>query len=172
MSARKEGGLAEVRAYPLSDSDIKRVLGRGMRILTNRDLPTFDTIDQIFDRKGQCMLLYTPDDPTSGHWTCLWRNAEGIHYFDSYGEKPDIPEDLGDQPATLTALLKASGQPVFYSTHPYQKERSDVATCGRWCIARLLYRDRTPEQFLAIIRKFKGEGDDLVSALIYMFIKK
>jgi hypothetical protein len=169
---RKDGGLAEVRAYPLSDSDIKRVLGRDMRIITNRDLDHFNHVDQLFDRKGRCMMLYTPDDPNSGHWVCLWKDNEGIHYFDSYGEKPDIPEDLGGQDAVLTPLLESSGLPVFYSTHKYQKEQSDVATCGRWCIARLLYRDRTPDEFYDIIRKFKGQGDDFVSALIYSFIKK
>ena len=170
-SPPKTGGLAAVRAHPLSDDDIRKVLGP-VTIITNRDLRGHRDIDEVLDRQGRLMLLYTPEDPTSGHWVCLWKSADGdINYFDSYGEPPDLPEDLGDQPPTLTEILKQSGRPVFYNRHQYQHPGGDVATCGRWCIARLLYRDRTPEQFHAIVRKFKGEGDDFVSALIYSFIK-
>jgi hypothetical protein len=168
----KKGGLAEVRAHPLSDGDIRKVLGP-IRIMTNRDLNGHKHIDEILDRQGRLMLLYTPEDPNSGHWVCLWKTSDGsVNFFDSYGERPDLPEDLGPEPPVLTDILKQSQMPVFYNTHQYQHPGGDVATCGRWCIARLLYRDRTPEQFHAIVKSFKGEGDDLVSALIYMFIKK
>ena len=166
-----DGGLSEVRAHPMTDGEIRKILGNDIKIITSRELVNIRKVDDLFDKQGRCVLLYTPHDPTSGHWVCLMHKGDCIHYFDSYGDKADIPEDLGDVPPYLTEILKQSGLPVYYNTHQYQKEREDFATCGRWCVARLLYKDKTPEQFHAIVKKFKGQPDDFVSGLIYSFIK-
>jgi hypothetical protein len=118
------------------------------------------------------MLLYTPNSPTEGHWVCLFRNKDGIHYFDSYGDKPDTEDDLNGQEPLLTQLLSESQLPVFYNTKRYQKLRTDIATCGRHCIARLIYKNKSPDAYNHIVNQFKGEPDDFVSALIYSFIGK
>ena len=124
------------------------------------------------------MLLYTPNSPTEGHWVCLFRNKDGIHFFDSYGDKPDNEEDLNGQEPLLTELFKDSGLPIYYNTKRYQKRRQNIATCGRHCIARLIFKNKSPESYDSIVRQFKddkgkvGEPDDWVSALIYSFIGK
>lgn len=164
--------LAKVRAYPLSDADIRAALGDNIAIHTNRELRGMRRIDDLFDSQGRAILLYTPEDPTSGHWVCLMKRKDGIYFWDSYGDRPDIPAYLGDQPPILTQLLSHAGVPVHYNTHPYQKMGGSVATCGRWCIARLLYRDRDEAAFRSIVGEFKGNPDDFVSGLIYAFIKK
>jgi hypothetical protein len=164
--------LQEVKANPLSDSDLRDLLGGSITIMTNRELPKVNSVDDIFDSEGRAILLYTPDSPTSGHWVALMRRPDSIYFWDPYGEKPDIPEDLGGQAPVLTALLKASGVPVFYNRHQYQTQRDDVATCGRWCAARLHYKDLSEAEFQKVIKKFKGSGDDFVAALVYNFIKK
>ena len=166
-----DGGMKQVQALALSDGDIRKLLG-DVPIMTNRQLPSVSSIDQMFDAQGRCIMLYTPNDPTSGHWVCLIRKPTHIFYFDSYGDKPDIPDDLGDQPPLLTQLLKASGMPVFYNTKPYQVERANVATCGRHVISRLIYAEKTPEQYDAIIKKSGLSADDFVSGLIYGFLGK
>ena len=164
--------LAKVKAQPLSDADLRSLLGKGLPIMTNRELGGVSDINQLFDTQGRSVLLYTPEDPTSGHWVCMMRRPDSIYYWDPYGEKPDIPEDLGGQPPVLTQILKASGMPVFYNSHQYQSQRGDVATCGRWCAARLHYKDLSEKEFQSIVKKFKGKGDDFVSAFVYNFIKK
>ena len=164
--------LQEVKSNPLSDADLRELLGGSITIMTNRELPKVKSIGDIFDAEGRAILLYTPDSPTSGHWVCMMRRPGSIYYWDPYGEKPDIPEDLGGQPPVLTALLKASGMPVFYNSHQYQTQRGDVATCGRWCAARLHYKDLSETEFQKVIKKFKGSGDDFVAAFVFNFIKK
>lgn len=164
--------LQEVKAHPLSDSDLRELLGSGIKIMTNRELPKIKSIGDIFDEEGRAILLYTPESPTSGHWVCMMRRPDSIYYWDPYGERPDIPEDLGGQPPMLTRLLKESGQPIFYNSHQYQLQRDNIATCGRWCAARLHYKDMTEKEFQRVIQRFKGSGDDFVSALVYSFIKK
>ena len=164
--------LAKVRAYPLSDADIRKALGSDIRIITNRELGSLRRVDDLFDSQGRAILLYTPEDPTSGHWVCLMKRKDGIYFWDSYGDKPDIAAYLGDQPPLLTQILSHAGVPIHYNTHKYQKSGGSVATCGRWCIARLLYSNLDESGFRSVVGKFKGNPDDFVSGLIYAFIKK
>lgn len=166
------GGMKEVRSYPLSDGDIRHILGDDITILTNRQLEDLNSPDEMFDSQGRCVLLYTPEDPTSGHWVCIIKQPDHIFYFDPYGDKPDDKQELNGQEPILTQLLKQTGMPVYYNTHQYQKLRGDVATCGRWVCTRLIYKDTTPQQFMNVVKKFKGEPDDFVSGLIYSFLNK
>jgi hypothetical protein len=168
----KTGGLAEIKAHPLSDYDLRQLLGSNIKIRTNRQIGDATDIDELFDEEGRLILLYTPHDPKSGHWVCLMRHPDSIYYFDSYGDRPDEEEDLNGQSPTLTRLLQASGLPVFYNTHQYQKLRDDIATCGRWCAIRLHYKDKTEDQFNRIVKRFKGTPDEFVAAFVYNFIKE
>lgn len=166
-----DGGLKEVKAHPLSDAEIKHILGDDIKILTYDDLKGLRHIDEMFDNKGRSILLYTPFSPTEGHWTCLIRRPDSIEFFDSYGELPDNEDDLNGQPPILTKLMKQSGLPVFFNTKQFQKDKEDIATCGKWCCARLLYKDKSIDQFNKVVEKFDGPTDDFVSGLIYSFIK-
>jgi hypothetical protein len=163
--------MKKVQAHPLSDGEIRKILGDVM-ILTNRQLGSVSSIEDIFDSQGRCILLYTPNDPTSGHWVCLMMKPDHIEYFDSYGDKPDIAADLNGQPPLLTQLLKASGMPVFYNKKQFQKERSDVATCGRHAICRLLYAPMSIDEYAAVIAKSGLTPDDFVSGLTYSKLRK
>lgn len=171
MPKHHDGGMKQVQALALSDGDIRKLLGN-VPIITNRQLPSVSAIDDLFDGQGRCIMLYTPHDPTSGHWVCLIRKPTHIEYFDSYGDKPDIADDLGDQPPLLTQLLKASGMPVFYNTHQFQKERGDVATCGRHVVCRLLYAPKSLDQYAAAIKKSGLSPDDFVSGLTFDKLRK
>lgn len=168
---QKDGGLKQVKAHPLTDSEIRQILGSNISILTNRDLTSKRHIDDIFDNEGRCILLYTPYDPMSGHWTCLLRKADHIEFFDSYGEPPDTEEDLGSQPPLLTQLLKQSGMPVFFNKHPFQSDKSDVATCGRHVVCRLLYFPFSLDKYANIIKKSNLSSDDFVSGLTFSKLK-
>lgn len=169
--SRPDGGMKKVQAHPLSDAEIRKILGP-VSILTNRQLGSIEHVDDLFDAQGRCILLYTPHDPTSGHWVCLIRRPDCIEYFDSYGDKPDIADDLGDQPPLLTRLLKEAGMPVFYNTKQFQKERGDVATCGRHVICRLLYAPKSIDQYAAAVAKSGLTPDDFVSGLTYDKLRK
>jgi hypothetical protein len=163
--------MEKVQAHALSDSEIRKILGP-VNILTNRQLGGMRSADDLFDSKGRCIMLYTPHDPTSGHWICLIRKPDHIEYFDSYGDKPDIADDLNGQPPLLTQLLKAAGMPVFYNTRQFQKERGDVATCGRHVVCRLLYAPKCLDQYATAIAKSGLSPDDFVSGLTFDKLRK
>ena len=168
------GGIDEVKDYPLSDGDIRQILGQDIRILTYPDLGKLKSADQMFDAKGRCILLFLTSSPTEGHWCCLLNKKKGIEFFDPYGEPPgeildELPkarlEALDQNQPYLARLLRASGKPVYYNTHEFQKDKKSVNTCGRHCVVRCLYAPYSLETYAKVIEKSGMTPDDFVSAL-------
>jgi hypothetical protein len=167
----------EVKAYSLSNDDIQAILDPDTKILSYPDFGTMETVDEAFDELGRCVFLFLTQSPTVGHWMCMFKRKGHVEYFDSYGGKPDSQrnwlskeklQELGEEEPLLTELLKRSGYPVFYNTYPYQKDRDDINTCGRWCVARLILKDLSNLQFYNAVRQdMKEKGlksmDDWVS---------
>jgi len=168
------GGIDEVKDYPLSDGDIRTILGPDIKILTYPQLKRCRTIDDCFDSQGRCILLFLTSGPTEGHWCCMLRKKKGIEFFDPYGEAPedqldDIPktrlEMLDQDRPYLTKLLRASGRPVYYNTYPFQQTKASINTCGRHCVARCLYSPYSLETYKKVIEKSGMTPDNFVSAL-------
>lgn len=178
---RSQPTIKNVRQYPLGDDDIRKLLGNDIKILNYPQLKDLSSADEMFDAKGRCILLFPNASPTSGHWTCLINKPDHIEFFDSYGDAPDTEQkDMSggrlqqldiDRP-DLTELLRASGKPVFYNHHAFQSSSPNVATCGRHCVARLLYAPYSLDKYGAIIKKSKMTPDDFVSGLTYDKIRK
>lgn len=175
------GGLARARAYPLSDGDLRKLLGNDISILTYPDLAMMKHIDQCFDDKGRCILLFLTTSENSGHWCCLLNKKEGIEFFDSYGEAPEeqlenLSEErraqLNESYPYLLKLLKASGRPIFYNTYPFQKTKNDIATCGRHAAVRCLYAPYSLDRYKEIISKSSLSPDDFVVGVTYDKIGK
>jgi hypothetical protein len=171
-------GLGQIKDYPLSDADIRKILP-GIKIITYSDLAHHEKLP--FDKKGRLIMLYQTFSATSGHWIAILRQKGRILYFDPYGEKPEMPlktlseeerEAYGEEEPYLTKLLCASGLPVYYNTHPYQKDKKDVNTCGRWAVARALYAPKDDEYFKKVVDASGMSGDDFVSALTANWLKK
>jgi len=174
------GALERVKAYSLSDGDIRRVLG-DVNIFTYPQLKRLQSADQMFDSKGRCLVLFLTNSETEGHWCCLMNKKKGIHFWDPYGDTPEeikdeLPRSKRDQldmsSPYLTRLLASSGRPVYYNTHQYQKEKLDVNTCGRWCIARLLYAPKSEEYFNKAVVSSGLSPDDFVAGLTAGFLGK
>ena len=176
-----EVGLGEIKSYALSDEDIRKILGEDIKILTYADLAKVDNINEIFDRKGRCILLYLTMSESSGHWVCLLRKPTYIEYFDPYGEVPNEPLEtlnpikryaFGESKPYLTNLMKESGSAVIYNTFPFQKDRADVNTCGRHSVVRCLYAPYSLEQYKKVIDMSGMSPDNFVSALTAQMIGK
>ena len=172
--ASAKRGLGKVKDTPLSDDDIRRILGRDIKIITYPDLANMSSIDECFDSKGRCIMLYLTQSETSGHWVCMLRKKDGIEFFDPYGEPPEkalqnVPQEekeaYGEAEPHLTNLLRASGQKVIYNTYPFQKDRANVNTCGRHSVVRCLYAPDTLKKYKAVMDSSGMSPDDFVSAL-------
>lgn len=168
------GALERVKAYPLSDGDIRNILGGDIKVFTYPQLKRLRSAEDLFDGKGRCLILFLTQSETEGHWCCLLNKKKGIEFFDPYGDSPEevkdeIPRSKRDQldmnSPYLTRLLKASGRPVFYNTYAFQKTKRDINTCGRHCVVRLLYAPSSLETYRRIIDKSGLSPDDFVSGV-------
>jgi hypothetical protein len=169
--------MAAEKDYALSNDDINRILDPPTHILTYPELARFSSIDEVFDDLGRCIVLYLVNGPTSGHWVCLWRKGDRINYFDSYGDPPETPREAvggayDQEEPHLMNLLRDSGCKVYYNSHPYQSDRAAVATCGRWCVARLLLKDYSDKKFYDIIKHSGQSPDTFVTNLTAELLKK
>ncbi len=182
-----EKTIKEIRDYSLSIEDIQDLLDPDTKIFTYPQFCTMQHIDEAFDSLGRCVFLFLTESATSGHWLCMFKRKDHIEYFDSYGEPPEAQrewlteeqlEELGEDEPYLYRLLKSSGYKVYYNAVAYQSDRKDVATCGRWCVARLICKDFTNKQFYDLVREQTREvegariPDDWVSLFTYQFIGK
>ena len=167
-------GLGEIRDYPLSDADLRQLLGNDIKILTYPQLKNLSSIDQAFDRKGRSMLLILTNGPTEGHWVCMIKKGDSIEYFDPYGEAPEEQKDelsksrlraLDQEAPYLTNLFRKSGYKITYNTFPFQKDSKSINTCGRHCAVRLFYAPMSLSKYHSIIGKSGMSPDDFVSAL-------
>lgn len=174
-------GLGKAKDYPLSDSDIKKILGGKTSIMTYPMLGDLDDIDQCFDRKGRCILLFLTTSPQEGHWVCMIRRPDSIEYFDPYGESPaemkeNIPPSLlaslDQRQPYLSALFKKKGLPVYYNTHSFQQDKNRINTCGRHCVVRCLFSDYPLQKYYDTIKKTGLSADDFVVGKTYDILKK
>lgn len=161
--------INEIKAYALSNDDINAILDPDTKIFPYPKFCTMEHIDEAFDRLGRCVFLFLTENESTGHWLCMFKRGNNtIEYFDSYGEKPDAQrqwlseeqlEDLGEEEPCLTNLLRASRYKVYYNTVPYQKDKNDINSCGRWCVARLICKDFSNLQFHNLVKdQMKQEG--------------
>jgi hypothetical protein len=174
--------VAKVKQYPLSDADIRKMLGDGIKIWNYPQLKGLSDANEMFDEKGRAILLFPNVSPTSGHWTCLINRPNKVEFFDSYGDAPDTEqkggmsksrlEALDIERPDLTRLLRATGKPVFYNKHGFQKEAGNVATCGRHCVARLLYAPYSLDKYNKVIESSGLSPDDFVSGLTFDKLRK
>jgi len=188
VGAGKEDGYTEqdkeeddeIREYPLSDSDILKLLP-DLKIVSYPELNDMSTIEEAFDEEGRCLLLYLTENEHTGHWVCLLKKGTSIEYFDPYGKyRPDEEREwlskdkliqLEQYHPTLTELLKRSRYKVLVNPYHFQKDKSNIATCGRHCCCRLHHKNLTLPQYKKMIDDSGMNPDDFVSAWTYRVLK-
>ena len=59
--------MDSIKDYPLSDDDIRTILGNDIKIITYPMLGKMRDISEAFDSKGRCIMLYLTHSESSGH---------------------------------------------------------------------------------------------------------
>ena len=130
--------------YPLSDKDLQK-LHSGKFFIYN-DLERINNIEDLFDNRDICYILIETNRKNNGHYFCLIRRGNMIEQFDSYGipieeQKAFVKPELLDKDNHITRLLLDSPYMVSYNEHEFQDyDDLNIATCGRWCALRAIYR--------------------------------
>lgn len=130
-------------------------------------MKNINSIDDIFDSQGRCILFFATQSNTVGHWECLNKQGNNIFFFDSYGLNVDDCKEyvqknllikLNEYPNYLTNLLKKSGYNIYHNVIKYQKMEGNISTCGRHCCLRLLHKNMNTQEY-------KNYMDNLVKLL-------
>jgi hypothetical protein len=176
-----ENKINKIKEYPLGDNEIKKYLPT-VPVMKYSKLSNYKTIEELLpENKTYCILLYEWS-PNVGHWVALLRYNDQYEYFDSYGNKLDDPlnwvdlgirKELDQNIPYLTNLLK--GKKILVNKIKYQKEDPEIATCGRWCIFRILSNkneDLNLKEFHTFFKKIKkdllnnNKNDNIISIII------
>jgi hypothetical protein len=171
----------EIREYPLSDGDIRQLLPN-LKILSYPELNDYSVIEDAFDDEGRSLILYLTENEHTGHWVCMIKKGTTIEYFDPYGKyRPDEEREwlskhklkqLDQYHPTLTELLARSRYKVLVNPYHFQKDKSNIATCGRHCCCRLAHKHLSLPAYKAMIDKSGLTPDDFVSAWSYRVLKR
>ena len=178
---QKERKAEDVRGYALSEQDIKKMIPT-LRVVSYPELLNATNIDDVLDDKGRLMLLYLTQSENMGHWVCLLkrRGTKFIEYFDPYGNyKPDGEskwlskeklKELKQNTFHLTKLLDNSPYEIKSNAYPFQKDVSDMNTCGRHCTTRLYLKHLSLPKYIKLIKSSGLSPDDFVSGFTYNLI--
>jgi hypothetical protein len=137
--------------YALSDQDLQKIYPGSFYIYN--DLDRVDDINDLFINNDVCYILIETNKTNNGHYFCLIKRGMMIEQFDSYGlpieeQKAFVKPQLLDKNNHITRLLLNSPYKVSYNEHEFQDySDNDIATCGRWCCLRGMYKDLPLSKF-------------------------
>lgn len=176
-----EKNIDDVIEEPLGDDDIRRFLPTS-KILKYSDLQQYKKIENLLKTpRDFCFILYE-ESPNRGHWTCISRpDDKTVEFFDSYGGSPDsqqkwVPlptrKQLGAGKPYLSLLLDRCPFDVVYNPVKYQKDGSDINSCGRHCVNRIgcMLDGMDLKTYYLFLKQLKketgGNYDEVVSTLV------
>jgi predicted class III extradiol MEMO1 family dioxygenase len=170
-----------VEKEPLSDDIIKKYLPNS-KIIKYSEFKNYRDLNQLLpNNKDYIIILYEASFNT-GHWCSISKFNDNYEYFDSYGNAPSVPLswneeqnniNLGQDKPYLNMLLDNSTLDSYYNDIAYQIKKSDINTCGRHNIFRILCmkkRNMNLKQYHEFMKKLKSKSkenyDKIVSYMI------
>lgn len=151
----------------LTDDDIKRLLKGKTRIVTYDELKQVRHIEDILEPYGNVIILYQETE-NAGHWAVVVDRGKMFEFFDSYGYYPDevLPHmpHSGSKPV-LRKLLEKTGKTVIWNPIQLQADDSKIATCGYYCLLRVILKKLPLLDFLKIFIRKKKSPDYIASYL-------
>lgn len=187
MDSKEQDYINQLKKYSLSNTDIDYILNPDTKINTLEQINEVFHIDEIFDKKGRCILFYRTYHQLEGHWIALLKRSNIIEYFDSYGSSPmetaktlNVSESedkkLNGGYHILLRKIRDAGYDMVYNNIRFQDMNNNVATCGRHAVLRLIFYKLDIEQFQHLLKNMskdlKAKFDDIVVGLTYPILKK
>lgn len=168
---------------PLGDDDIKKYFPKA-KILRYCDLKKYNNIEELLTHDKDYVFILYQESGYKGHWICISRYNNIIEFFCSYASQPDEPLQwvgkdtllsLGIERPYITDMFNKTNMEVIYNPIKYQKEESDINTCGRHCayrISNLIENNKNLDQHYDSLLKLKKilhcPFDTIVSAFVML----
>ena len=152
-------------------------------IIKYLDLGKYSSLEDLFDQdKGDNIILYYPvNSENDGHFVALmyYPEKDTVSYFCPYGM--DINGDIQNSSylmkqdmrmkfklPELVQKFQEEGGMVLTSRIPVQSRSESVATCGKHCTFRIIFRDIVNPTEYARFLKYKGLTPDEIVTLAFI----
>ena len=172
---------------PLSDEELKVILGKDLKIVMYPDLAKYSSIELLLPNPNDYCIILIVESETKfnieGHWVALLKYDGMYEFFDPYGNDVDVDlmtwmdvktrVTLNESKPYLTYLLK--GRKYIYNKTKYEVLRKGINTCGSHSSYRIYqfkkYGLKLPEyqQHMLNLSKQYGVGFDKVVARFVSF---
>lgn len=171
--------------YALTGQDIYNIVNDGSEMKGNPescgiieygDLYNVDRLEQLMI-DDNLVILYR-SSPKSAHWCCIFKNQEGLNFFDPYGTvidneidqiehiNPEYANDYyhGGKKRLIELILNGDYKDITYNNYKTQEMKNNINTCGRHVATRLLFKKYTLEEYVETLFKMSKEKylDDIV----------
>ena len=175
--------------HPLSDTELKAILGKELKIIMYPDLAKYNSIELLLPNPyDYCIILIIEDEnkwTISGHWTALLKYNGTYEWFDPYGNPPDYDlihwmdkktrVKLHESQPYLTYLLK--NKQYIYNKVKYEELRKGVNTCGSHCCYRIykfqkenLTLPEYQKHMLGMSKQYGISYDAIVASFVGFFL--
>jgi hypothetical protein len=172
----------------ITDLDLKRYFPETNQpndnVIKYSELADLDSLEEILPYDKSWKIILIEQEYNLGHWTCVMRYGNFFEQFDSYGKKIDdelkfVTEIqkklLGEDKKYLTALFKKlpRGSKKVWNKKKLQKLVNASATCGRWCIVRIIMMEMgfTLKQFQDFIERWRLIMNPSPYELVALWVK-
>ena len=182
--------LDKLVKHPLSDEELKAILGRNLKIIMYPDLAKYSTIEQPLPNPNDyCIILIVESESKyniSGHWCALLKYNGIYEWFDPYGNDVDVDlmswmdrktrARLHESKPYLTYLLK--GRKYIYNKVKYEVLKKGVNTCGSHSSYRIyqfkkysLTLEQYQKHMLDLSKQYGIGFDKIVASFVSFFLK-
>ncbi len=161
------GGSTDITKYALNGYEMMK-LNPTAKLLKYTDLYNYDNVEDLFGNYKQIIILYLTIDNQTGHWTTLFKNKNGINYFDSYGVPIDFQFELLTKDKRMRLHQEQDylkkllfNHKVIYNNITYQKP--NTATCGCFVSHRLANSQLNDLEYFNIFSDNNLEPNEFVA---------
>jgi hypothetical protein len=161
----------------LTDTQISDLLNNEVPVMPYSELIKKGVMNVLRSSPSKAVVFLVRQQPTYGHWCLCFlkdkgRSEQGIHVYDSYGNKPDSKawkknlsrktlKQLHQENPYLLSQLYDTGKPIYFNEYQHQAYNPNVATCGRHVVCRASFLDLDTDEYNDLITS-KGMSPDQV----------
>lgn len=167
-------GLVRIaEGIPLSSRNIMEMLHgkpekNQTKIMAYDDLSNFNSLASAFGSKKYLVLLFKLQGRNVGHWIVLINFSDHYEHFDPYGIDIDHELSITHEGPILSNLISRANKRVISNSFKFQRLKTDVNTCARWCVTRILMSSLTLDEYKSFIFIAGSDHDSTVTLLTYL----
>jgi len=151
----------------LTDTQISDLLNNEVPVMPYSELIKKGVMNVLRESPSNAVVFLVRSASKYGHWClCFLKNKgqteQGIHVYDSYGNKPDSKawkqalskktlKQLHQENPYLLSQLYDTGKPIYFNEYQHQAYNPNVSTCGRHVVCRASFLDLDTDDYNSLI---------------------